>query len=166
MLQNTLVIHDIALPPAHKENTLFFFAGNKTVRCKGCFGCWLKTPGECVMHDGSEHIGSIMLQSKEVWIFSKILYGGFSVEIKRVLDRCIPGILPFFTWRHHRMHHCPRYPNRPVFHVVFYHADTATEKEKLLAEKNANAVAVNMNCSGCTVTFLRNVPAGWEVLKK
>ena len=22
--------------------------------CIGCFGCWAKTPGECVIHDGYE----------------------------------------------------------------------------------------------------------------
>lgn len=103
MEEGFLVIHDTELPVKAEYADSFFFAGNRRVRCRGCFGCWLKTPGECVMHDGSQHIGSRMARSREVWIFSKILYGGFSAEVKRILDRCIPGVLPFFymeKWIH------------------------------------------------------------------
>ena len=25
--------------------------------CIGCFGCWVKTPGQCVIHDGYENTG-------------------------------------------------------------------------------------------------------------
>lgn len=165
MEKDILVIHDVELPSAI-DHAQFFFAGNKTARCKGCFGCWLKTPGECVMHDGSEQIGSMMAKSKEVWIFSKILYGGFGVEIKRVLDRCIPGVLPFFTWRHKRMHHSARYGNQPDFYIVFYNADQATEQEKALAEKCAKAMAINMNGSSCSVQFVPGLPGGREVIEK
>ena len=162
MTEKVLVIHDVPLSYKPADQISSFYAGDRTARCKGCFGCWLKTPGECVMHDGSEHIGSVMAQSKEVWIFSSILYGGFSMETKRVLDRCIPGVLPFFTWRHKRMHHCARYNNSPVFHIVFYNTETISEREKLLAEKIASAVSVNMNCSECSVKFVPGLPGRKE----
>ncbi len=157
--EKVLVIYDSEVAPEAINNARFFFAGKRIARCKGCFGCWLKTPGECVMHDGSEHIGALMEKSKDVWIFSQILYGGFSIEVKRVLDRCIPGVLPFFAWRHKRMHHRARYENRPAFHIVFYNTQYSTEKEKVLAEKCARAMAVNMNCRDCSVLF---VPGLWE----
>ena len=64
--------------------------------CIGCFGCWTKTPGQCVMKDGYENMGSILSQADTVTIISKCYYGGYSPFIKNVLDRSIPFLLPFF----------------------------------------------------------------------
>ena len=141
-----------------RNSTRNIFAGNQTARCKGCFGCWLKTPGECVMKDGSEMVGSYIAQTNRVIIASEILYGGFSIPVKRMLDRSIPCVLPFFKWRNKRMHHMPRYKNQPSFHIYFYNSHTASEQEKILAEKVAKAMAINFNCSTCQVTFLDNQP--------
>ncbi len=157
------VICDTELPH-NDESARFFDARSKAARCTGCFGCWLKTPGECVMHDGTEHIGSTIAKSEQVWIFSEIVYGGFSAAVKRVLDRCIPSVLPFFSRRHARMHHAARYPNRPAFHIVFHHAECATEQERALAEKTARAMAINFNCSECTVQFVQGAPSGKEMV--
>lgn len=166
MSHRTLVIHDVELPGASCGHADFFFAKSKAARCKGCFGCWLKTPGECVMHDGSEHIGALMAQSDEVYIVSAMLYGGFSLEIKRVLDRCIPGVLPFFTRRNGRMHHAPRYRSAPRFHVVFYGSECASERERALAPRIAQAMAVNMNAADCDVTLIEGMPRGEEVASR
>ena len=64
--------------------------------CIGCFGCWIKTPGQCVMKDGYENMGSILSQADTVTIISKCYYGGYSPFVKNVLDRSIPFLLPFF----------------------------------------------------------------------
>lgn len=162
----TLVICDIEPPEASREDAEFFFAGSRTARCKGCFGCWMKTPGECVMHDGSEHIGAAMAKSGEVVIVSGMLYGGFGIEVKRVLDRCIPGVLPFFARRSGRMHHAPRYENRPRFRIVFHGCERASERERALARRVAQAMAVNMNASECDVRLVEGTPCWEEVLSR
>lgn len=162
-MADILVIHDVDLPWQESEERKFFRASAKTARCKGCFGCWLKRPGECVMHDGCEQIGTSIAKSRQVWIFSRILYGGFGVEVKRVLDRSIPQVLPFFSRRYGRMHHVPRYENQPEFHIVFHHAEDATEKEKKLAEKCARAMAINFNASSWSIHFVNSVPTGEDV---
>ena len=135
----------------------FFYAGTKTVRCKGCFECWLKMPGKCCMADRSEMIGSRIAVTERVIIISKRIYGGFAAPVKRVLDRSIPGVLPFFRWIHGRMHHVPRYESQPNMEIYFYGTENMTEKEIQLAEKAAKAMAINFNARSVKVKFFNTL---------
>ena len=42
--------------------------------CIGCFGCWLKTPGQCVIKDGYDQMGKLIHEADEVLIISKYTY--------------------------------------------------------------------------------------------
>lgn len=162
----TVLLHDFAqdlqLPPA--RDFIVINAPQKAAACKGCFGCWLKTPGICVMRDEYAKLGSLLMSSERVILISKCLYGGFDQPIKRLLDRSIGGNLPFFSHRAGRMHHLPRYQNQPVFEIYFYQCAQMTEQEKLLAQKVAVAVSINYNASKCDVTLLPGLPDMGEVL--
>ncbi len=52
-----IIIHDLEerdfqrLFPRPLENTLVIASGAKIHHCLGCFGCWTKTPGACVIRD-------------------------------------------------------------------------------------------------------------------
>lgn len=150
-----LIIQD--LDPA-LDDGIYFYAGPKTVRCKGCFDCWLKIPGRCCMADRSETIGSRIAVTEKVIFVSRSIYGGFSAPVKRVLDRSIPGVLPFFRWIGGRMHHVPRYQSQPDMEIHFYAAEDITQKERGLAEKAAQAMALNFNASSVSVTFWDALP--------
>jgi len=67
--------------------------------CMGCFGCWVKTPGECVIQDKMKEINKNFINSDAVVYLSPIVFGQFSANIKSALDRWIPNILPFFITR-------------------------------------------------------------------
>ena len=110
------------------------------------------------MADRSETIGSRIAVTDTVVIVSKSIYGGFSTPVKRVLDRSIPGVLPFFRWIHGRMHHVPRYKTQPNMDIYFYAAESMTEKEITLAEKAAKAMTINFNAKHVNVTFLNSLP--------
>ena len=77
----------------------------------------------------------------------------FSTLRERMLDRSIPGVLPFFRGVHGRMHHAPRYKSQPEMEIHFHAAGDLTPKEKTLAEKAARAMAINFNARRVTVTF-------------
>ena len=79
--------------------------------CIGCFGCWVKTPGECVLHDGYEHTGSDLGKCKELIIVSRCCYGSVSPFVKTVLDRALSYIHPNFVIRKGKMHHKRRHKN-------------------------------------------------------
>ena len=155
MNREKLIIQD--LDPS-LDDGIFFYAGPKTVRCKGCFECWLNIPGRCCMADRSETIGSRIAVTEKVILVSRSSYGGFAAPVKRVLDRSIPGVLPFFRWIHGRMHHLPRYRSQPEMEIHFYAAGELTQKEQTLAEKAARAMAINFNASRVSVTFWDTLP--------
>ena len=77
--------------------------------CQGCFECWVKTPGECKIDDIGRDIAKKIVQSDLIVHFTPVTFGGYSSQLKKVLDRFIPTILPFFTVRKGEIHHKQRY---------------------------------------------------------
>ena len=108
--------------------------------CLGCFSCWVKTPGLCIItNDGANEISREELQADAVVILSKLTYGGFSADVKAFLDRSIPNISPFFETYHGEMHHKVRYERFPYWIAMGYGNSTEEERETFreLAERNA-----------------------------
>ncbi len=64
--------------------------------CIGCFSCWIKTPGECVIRDDMTEINRLYINSDAVVFLSPVVFGQFSVNMKNVIDRILPRLLPFF----------------------------------------------------------------------
>jgi multimeric flavodoxin WrbA len=114
---------------------------SSTIRpCAGCFGCWVKTPGLCVItSDCANDLSRTLMRSDAIVILSELTYGGFSPDIKAFLDRSIPNILPFFEILHGEMHHKMRYDRFPCWIAVGYGDSTEDEREifRELAERNA-----------------------------
>lgn len=102
--------------------------------CIGCFGCWVKTPGKCVIHDGYEDTGVAMGNCDEIIIISRCYYGSVSPFVKKVQDRAISYIQADFIMYDGEMHHKQRYSNRPKLSVLFY-GENITEEEKATAAK-------------------------------
>lgn len=81
--------------------------------CVGCFGCWVRTPGLCIIDDAAREISRAMAQSDLIVYLTPVTFGGYSSELKKVLDRNICHILPFFTRIDGEVHHKPRYTRYP-----------------------------------------------------
>lgn len=64
--------------------------------CRGCFACWLKNTGYCVMDDSLKHAGALIRQRDSLIIISRLCYGGYGPGVKAVSDRAIGVSLPFF----------------------------------------------------------------------
>ncbi len=82
--------------------------------CKGCFHCWVKTPGTCIINDFSRVITKLFANAKLVVFITPIIYGGYSSELKKALDRIIPFISPYFTTINGETHHKKRYKKSPA----------------------------------------------------
>jgi len=88
-------------------------AGGAVRHCAGCFGCWVQTPGVCLIDDAARDIARAVIQSDLVIYLTPVTFGGYSSELKKVLDRLICLILPFFTQIDGEVHHQPRYERYP-----------------------------------------------------
>ena len=81
--------------------------------CLGCFGCWIKTPGVCVIDDAGRDVARQMANSDLIIYLTPLTFGGYSSELKKALDRSIPNLLPLFRLVKGEVHHVKRYPRNP-----------------------------------------------------
>lgn len=81
--------------------------------CTGCFGCWIRTPGECVIDDGARTVTAEIIRSSVLVLLTPVTFGGYSWRLKMVLDRSIGLVLPDLVRRRDETRHPPRYDRYP-----------------------------------------------------
>ena len=63
--------------------------------CLGCFSCWNKTPGKCVIKDDmQEVIEKLLWADITIWSFP-LYYFSVPGKLKTLIDRQLPMVLPF-----------------------------------------------------------------------
>ena len=108
--------------------------------CLGCFGCWVKTPGICVIDDyGREATRKAFQSDLLVWL-TPITFGGYSSELKKALDRMIPILLPYFGLYKGQIHHRMRYAKYPKLLVIGTEPLKPEYEETFLALTERNAL--------------------------
>lgn len=81
--------------------------------CAGCFGCWTRTPGECVIEDDARDVLRSYVGSEIVVYATPVTFGGYSSQLKKMLDRIIPVLDPRFTIVDGEVRHLLRYRRYP-----------------------------------------------------
>lgn len=103
--------------------------------CMGCFGCWVKKPGECVINDMMSGINRSFVNSDVVFYLSPVVFGQFSANIKNSLDRWLPNVLPFFEKRPDGSTiHPSRYERYPMVVIIGYGRDIDVEDCRLFSD--------------------------------
>lgn len=120
--------------------------------CQGCFGCWVRTPGACVIRDALGDLPALLARSDELWVFSENSFGWVSADVKRALDRCIPFVRPEFRIVDGRMHHRLRHDRAPELSVWLW--GPSTEAERACARRLADANALNLGMRSAGVRFV------------
>lgn len=156
-----LLIHDLREEDSREligsnVDVKVIYDNNTIHSCIGCFGCWIKTPGECVIDDDYSNMGEYLSKCTEVIIISKCFYGGYSPFIKNIMDRSISYVHPYFAARNKELHHRHRYDNHFELSVYFYGEDI-TEKEKATAEKLVKANTLNLMGNIKDLVFLKDI---------
>ncbi|HHY77672.1 MAG TPA: flavodoxin family protein [Clostridiales bacterium] len=138
------------------DDTMVILYDESIHHCTGCFGCWIKTPGVCVIRDKYGDMGERLSKCEEVIIISRCCYGGYSPFVKNIFDRSISYLHPDFVIKNGEMHHKRRYKNKIKLHVYFY-GENITEKENLTAQKLVKANSINMDCNVGRVLFFQSI---------
>ena len=144
----SLLIHDLSPDEWAKISQEYegwdAVSGPDTPRpCVGCFKCWCRTPGECVIKDELGDMGARIHHADKVTVISRYTYGGFSGKVKNVFDRSLGYVLPQFEITRGETHHRRRYEEDKEFDFIFYGHDLKEEQRKA-AERYVNAVCANI----------------------
>lgn len=155
MAQKVFVIHDVLdLSLCDSDEYVVFDANNNYAFCKGCFDCWLRTPGKCIMKDKVCGLNDNLVDCNKFVIISKPLYGGFSTKVKGVIDRLIAFNLPFFKTINGELHHKPRNKNPFELKVIFY--GDITDNEMETAKEYVSNLAFNFDDVVNSVEFVKD----------
>ncbi len=101
---------EAALTGAGWETDRVVLRRSKMAACRGCFGCWIATPGICVIDDDAREVARLMVKSDLLVGLTPVVFGGYSADFKKALDRSIGNILPFFIRQAGEVVHARRYP--------------------------------------------------------
>ena len=153
-----------AVERAGGEARVITLNGDEIKPCMGCFHCWVKTPGLCVMTDDrANEVAGHEMRSDAMVIISKITYGGYSYDIKSFLDRSIPNLSPFFELIHGETHHKRRYARFPYMFTIGYGDCAPGERETFVALAERNAL--NMRPPGHSVFTVHDAGEAVEAMR-
>ncbi len=112
------------------ESTCFNLRDKAIVPCTGCWGCWVKTPGECKFDDITKLIRKEVIRSDWVLFLSPVIMGFTSALLKKVQDKFIPLVHPYIELVNNECHHEKRYEQYPKIGLI-YAPDEQTDHEDL-----------------------------------
>jgi multimeric flavodoxin WrbA len=162
ILVHDLNEQDFPLPENIKNDYKVIDANAASAPCTGCFNCWFVTPGMCKVNDYIQNAG--MGNSEETIIISQNCYGGYSEQVKKILDRSVPASTPFFTYRSWKVRHVKRYRvNRKQLTVILY--GNFLETEAKAAERMVEANRSSMGFKKAVLFMINNVKEIGQVLK-
>ena len=105
-----LILSDrtLALPECGSDVEWIDLSKLDIANCVGCFGCWTRTPGKCVIRDDAVRVYPRIAESGQVMYISRIRYGGYDTPMKTMLERAIPIQQAFIRLVEGETHHVQR----------------------------------------------------------
>lgn len=161
-----LILNDrhLDLPESSQKDLVYMdLSTMKIGNCVGCFGCWTKTPGKCVIRDDAVKVYPRIAESSHVLYVSKIKYGGYDTPMKTMLERAIPIQQAFIRLLHGETHHVQRNVV-PKQAVIIGYGDVSPQEQEVfrqLVARNAN----NMSFTSYRVVFVQESEVD-EAVKK
>ena len=87
------------------------------IPCTGCASCGMRTPGACVVKDDMPDIFRKMVASDVLVLATPVRFGSYCAELKKMVDRFQPLMVPIYVLRDGEMHFQGRYDLPPLLGV-------------------------------------------------
>lgn len=117
--------------------------------CIGCFGCWVKTPGECIVADSSRDICRAYMNSDLVLFASPIIMGFTSALLKKAHEKLIPLNHPYFELVQNEVHHLTRYDKYPPIGLLLEKDKDTDEEDIRIISDIYRRTAISFRTSFC-----------------
>jgi hypothetical protein len=118
--------------PINEESSIFDLSRKEIKHCIGCWACWWTTPGRCVHKDLDEFYTGFLAADK-VSFYCNVSQGFVTSNMKALLDRMIPLLLPYTSWPEGESIHDPRYSKYPSVEVIYRGEFLPGEEEAFIA---------------------------------
>lgn len=152
-----LILSDTELPsklPSNNNNHYIDLNKMKIGSCIGCFGCWVKTPGKCVIRDDAVKIYPLIAQSENIIYVTRLWYGSYDELMKTILERSIPIQQAFIRLHKNETHHVQRNVVGKKAVIIAY--GDISEKEQTIFRKLVARNAQNMSFLHWEIHFITN----------
>lgn len=148
-----LILSDrpIGLPLGNRATEFIDLSGLKISNCTGCFGCWTKTPGKCVIRDDAVKVYPKIAASARVLYISRVKYGSYDTVMKTMMERSIPIQQAFIRLLHQETHHIQRAVVPKQATIIGY--GDISDEEKGVFTQFIGQNARNMCFEGYRVVF-------------
>jgi hypothetical protein len=117
----------------------------KLQHCTGCFGCWVKTPGQCTIADDGRITAAEVIGADLALLASPIRMGFVSALLSRANERLLPLILPYSALRAGESRHLQRYPQRPRLGLLLDQGPDADAEDVAIIEGAYRMTARNFD---------------------
>lgn len=138
-----------ALSSDSNEVTIFTLRDMDLKYCRGCWGCWVKTPGECVVKDDTREIRRYCINSDLALFASPVFMGFTSALLKRAHERLLPLIHPYFELVDGEVHHLARYDKYPLMALLLEKGEDTDEEDIKIISDIYRRDAINLKTSFC-----------------
>jgi multimeric flavodoxin WrbA len=134
-------------------------ADEKIGNCAGDFFCWIRNPGICNVADANRRLAAEIINSNLMVYLTPVTFGGYSYQLKKMVDHQIQNVEPFFVKKAGETHHQKRYRHYPDFLAVGW-MEQANPQEEAIFRHLANRNAINFFApSAATGVVLANQSA-------
>jgi multimeric flavodoxin WrbA len=141
----------------------------KIGNCAGDFFCWIRNPGMCNVADVNRTLAAEIINSDLMIYLTPVTFGGYSYQLKKLVDHQIQNIEPFFSKVAGETHHQKRYPHYPDFLAVGWMEQDDPQQEAVfrhLAHRNAVNFYARKSVAGIVIAgqadeALHSAARGW-----
>ena len=117
----------------------------KIKQCVGCWSCWIKTPGNCILNDDMQTNNTDLINCDLLIMSSPIKMGFITALLKRATDRMIPLLTPYFDIIEGKFHHKKRYSKYPALGLILEKNYDTDEEDLDIIHSIYKRVAINFH---------------------